>query len=195
MHILHSKKVCINKKYAQILHFKNYIWILRSCGLSMHLYYLNKSWRMYAYYIPKSMYKYSILISMYKYSISCLIVSFLVRHAFGPSTHPVATIFQRRLYLYTFFQIIRSRSAGIISRLKNTVGWFFMREKYCSGWKNKLNKTDYKPDEQGLSMFRYNMTCLLNFLGHMTTFFLWMVWNHDVQEGLDYTRDEYGTVK
>jgi hypothetical protein len=25
-----------------------------------------------------------------------------------------------------------------------------MREKYCSGWKNKLNKTDYKPYEQGL---------------------------------------------
>jgi hypothetical protein len=43
-----------------------------------------------------------------------------------------------------------SRSAGIISRLKNTVGWFFVREKYCSGWKNKLNKTDYKPNEQGL---------------------------------------------
>jgi hypothetical protein len=21
-----------------------------------------------------------------------------------------------------------------------------VREKYCSGWKNKLNKTDYKPD-------------------------------------------------
>jgi hypothetical protein len=43
----------------------------------------------------------------------------------------------------------RSRSAGIISRLKNTVSWFFVREKYCSGWKNKLNKTDYKQDEQG----------------------------------------------
>jgi hypothetical protein len=42
------------------------------------------------------------------------------------------------------------RSAGIISRLKNTVGWYFVREKYCSGWKNKLNKADYKPDEQGL---------------------------------------------
>jgi hypothetical protein len=42
----------------------------------------------------------------------------------------------------------RPRSAGIISRLKNTVGWFFVREKYCSGWKNKLNKTDYKSDEQ-----------------------------------------------
>jgi hypothetical protein len=45
---------------------------------------------------------------------------------------------------------LRSRSAEIISRLKNTVGWFFVREKYCSGWKNKLNKTNYKPDEQGL---------------------------------------------
>jgi hypothetical protein len=41
------------------------------------------------------------------------------------------------------------RSAGIISQLKNIVGWFFVREKYCSAWKNKLNKTDYKPDEQG----------------------------------------------
>jgi hypothetical protein len=25
-----------------------------------------------------------------------------------------------------------------------------MREKYCSGWKNKLKKTDYKPGEQAL---------------------------------------------
>jgi hypothetical protein len=24
-----------------------------------------------------------------------------------------------------------------------------VREKYCSGWKNKLKSTDYKPDEQG----------------------------------------------
>jgi hypothetical protein len=24
-----------------------------------------------------------------------------------------------------------------------------VREKYCSGWKNKPNKTDYKPDEHG----------------------------------------------
>jgi hypothetical protein len=24
-----------------------------------------------------------------------------------------------------------------------------VREKHCSGWKNKLKKTDYKPDEQG----------------------------------------------
>jgi hypothetical protein len=46
------------------------------------------------------------------------------------------------------------RSAGIISRLKNTVGWFFVREKYYSDWKNKLNKMDYKPDEQG--------PCLMN---------------------------------
>jgi hypothetical protein len=43
-----------------------------------------------------------------------------------------------------------ARSAGIISRLKNTVDWFFMREKYCSDWKNKSNKTDYNPDEQDL---------------------------------------------
>jgi hypothetical protein len=42
------------------------------------------------------------------------------------------------------------RSAVLISRLKNTVDWFVMREKYCSGWKNKLRKTDYKRDEQGL---------------------------------------------
>jgi hypothetical protein len=41
------------------------------------------------------------------------------------------------------------RSAGIISRLKNTIDWFFVREKYCSDWKNKPNKTDYKSDEQG----------------------------------------------
>jgi hypothetical protein len=31
---------------------------------------------------------------------------------------------------------------------ENTVGWFAVREKYCSGWKNKLKKTDYKPNEQ-----------------------------------------------
>jgi hypothetical protein len=48
-----------------------------------------------------------------------------------------------------------SRSAGIISRLKNTVVWFFVREKYCFGWKNKLNKTDYKPDEQGQCSYIY----------------------------------------
>jgi hypothetical protein len=55
------------------------------------------------------------------------------------------------LFLFTgrVTQLLWPRSAGIISRLKNTVGWFFMREKYCSDWKNKLNKTDYKPDEQG----------------------------------------------
>jgi hypothetical protein len=39
------------------------------------------------------------------------------------------------------------RSARLISRLKNTVGWFVVREKYCFGWKNKLKKTDYKPGE------------------------------------------------
>jgi hypothetical protein len=27
-------------------------------------------------------------------------------------------------------------------------GLIFLREKYYSDWKNKLNKTDYKPDEQ-----------------------------------------------
>jgi hypothetical protein len=27
-------------------------------------------------------------------------------------------------------------------------GWFVVREKYCSGWKNKLKSTDYKSDEQ-----------------------------------------------
>jgi hypothetical protein len=39
-------------------------------------------------------------------------------------------------------------SAGLISRLKNTVDWFVVREKHCSDWKNKLKSTDYKPDEQ-----------------------------------------------
>jgi hypothetical protein len=50
-------------------------------------------------------------------------------------------------------------SAVLISRLKNNVGWFVVREKYCSGWKNKLKKTDYKPDEHG----HY-------FLNHITIF-------------------------
>jgi hypothetical protein len=27
-----------------------------------------------------------------------------------------------------------------------------VREKYCFGWKNKLKKTDYKPDEQALCL-------------------------------------------
>jgi hypothetical protein len=31
-----------------------------------------------------------------------------------------------------------------------------LREKYCSGWKNKPNKTDYKPDEQDLSSAQKN---------------------------------------
>jgi hypothetical protein len=34
----------------------------------------------------------------------------------------------------------RSRSAVLISRLKNTVGWFVVREKYYSNWKNKLKR-------------------------------------------------------
>jgi hypothetical protein len=46
----------------------------------------------------------------------------------------------------------RPRSAMLISRLKNTVGWFVVREKYCFSWKNKLKSTDYKPDEQDLSV-------------------------------------------
>jgi hypothetical protein len=53
------------------------------------------------------------------------------------------------LIFNTLIRLYWSRSAGIISRLKNTAGRFFVREKYCSSWKNKLNKTDYKPDEQG----------------------------------------------
>jgi hypothetical protein len=40
------------------------------------------------------------------------------------------------------------RLAVLISRLTNTVDWFVMREKYCSDWKNKLKKIDYKPDER-----------------------------------------------
>jgi hypothetical protein len=36
----------------------------------------------------------------------------------------------------------------LISRLKNVVGWFVVREKYYFSWKNKLKSTDYKPDEQ-----------------------------------------------
>jgi hypothetical protein len=50
-----------------------------------------------------------------------------------------------------FVQILLywSRSAVLISRLKNTVGWFVVREKHCFGWKNKLKKMDYKPDERG----------------------------------------------
>jgi hypothetical protein len=45
------------------------------------------------------------------------------------------------------------RSAVLISRLKNTVGVFIVREKYCSGWKNKLKSTDYKPNEQDRCCF------------------------------------------
>jgi hypothetical protein len=44
---------------------------------------------------------------------------------------------------------LRLRLAVLISRLKNTVDWFVVREKYCSDWKNKLKSMDYKPDEQG----------------------------------------------
>jgi hypothetical protein len=46
------------------------------------------------------------------------------------------------------------RSAVLISRLKNTVGWFVVREKYCSNWKNKLKKTDYKLDKQAFDSSR-----------------------------------------
>jgi hypothetical protein len=72
-------------------------------------------------------------------------------------THKSSTC--RRILPHHMAYQKRSRSAGIISRLKNTVGWFFVREKYCSDWKNKLNKTDYKPDEQGQSL----LYCLILF--------------------------------
>jgi hypothetical protein len=52
-------------------------------------------------------------------------------------------------------------------RLKNTVGWFIMKEKYCFNWKNKLKKTDYKPDERAQSILRFPELpeSLLNLLG------------------------------
>jgi hypothetical protein len=49
-----------------------------------------------------------------------------------------------------FLNRVRPRSVGLISRLKNTVGWFVVREKYCFDWKNKLKKTNYKAGEQAL---------------------------------------------
>jgi hypothetical protein len=33
---------------------------------------------------------------------------------------------------------------------KSTVCWFVVREKYCSGWKNKLKSINYKTGEHGL---------------------------------------------
>jgi hypothetical protein len=33
-----------------------------------------------------------------------------------------------------------ARLVGLISRLKNTVGWFVVKEKYCSGWKKQAEK-------------------------------------------------------
>jgi hypothetical protein len=42
-----------------------------------------------------------------------------------------------------------TRSAVLISRLKNTVIWFIVREKYCFDWKIKLKKINYKPNKQG----------------------------------------------
>jgi len=42
----------------------------------------------------------------------------------------------------------RPRSLRWKNKPKHCSYWFVMREKYCSGWKNKLKKTDYKRSEQ-----------------------------------------------
>jgi hypothetical protein len=77
----------------------------------------------------------------------------------APFEHPGAR--------HTVFFSFCTRSDGIISRLKNTVSWFFVREKYCSGWKNKPNKTDYKPDEQGLESYLH-WWCNFNVVASLT---------------------------
>jgi hypothetical protein len=75
----------------------------------------------------------------------------------------------------------RPRSAVLISRLKNIVGWFVVREKHYYGWKNKLKSTNYKPDEQGQNprsatdlndqdvSLRVRMTQLNKFKDHQCT--------------------------
>jgi hypothetical protein len=53
-------------------------------------------------------------------------------------------------YSLWFDFLLITHSAVLISWLKNIVGWFVVREKYCFGWKNKLKSTDYKPDGSSL---------------------------------------------
>jgi len=42
----------------------------------------------------------------------------------------------------------RSRSLRWKNKSKHCFDWFVVREKRCSGWKNKLKKMDYKRSEQ-----------------------------------------------
>jgi hypothetical protein len=58
--------------------------------------------------------------------------------------------------------MFRPRSAVLISRL--------VREKYCSGWKNQLKKTDYKPDEQGLRLQEYQLLLVRDGSRNMCSF-------------------------
>jgi hypothetical protein len=71
------------------------------------------------------------------------------------------------LHASAIFFSLWSRSAVLISRLKNIVSWFVVREKYCSGWKNKLKKTDYKPSEH-VRFFGDNYSWTQNKLGSET---------------------------
>jgi hypothetical protein len=73
----------------------------------------------------------------------------LIRMAFQSMCFAALRTSDGNVFLKKFAATTTGRSAWIISRLKNTVDWFLWEKKYCSGWKNKLDKTDYKPDEQG----------------------------------------------
>jgi hypothetical protein len=108
----------------------------------------------------------SSIISKYIAAISWILDHYLLatnaysNHEYNPiNTLTWSPIWQFKYYTKRYIII---SSAGIISRLKNTVGWFFVREKYCSGWKNKLNKTDYKPDEQGRTCYETSFQSKLN---------------------------------
>jgi hypothetical protein len=45
-------------------------------------------------------------------------------------------------------KISRARSLRWKTIAESIVRWFVVREKHCSGWKNKLKSTDYKTSEQ-----------------------------------------------
>jgi hypothetical protein len=74
------------------------------------------------------------------------------RHFHVEETAPAPPHPGKKTETTPFVSRLRPRSAGIISRLKKYCWLIFLRENYCFGWKNKLNKTDYKSDEQDLSL-------------------------------------------
>jgi hypothetical protein len=78
-------------------------------------------------------------------------------NAWMDTDQPAASIFSPLIVYSLFPWTYQSDLSSIVQwdhslrwkfMSKSTVRWFIVREKHCSGWKNKLKSTDYKTSEQ-----------------------------------------------